>query len=93
MLIEERDEAIQEISQQIGEVHEIFQDLATLVNDQSGMVDDIADHIGRTAERTQQGREQLVRAERSQRSSRNKQCLLFVIGAFALAVLLLVIIS
>ena len=25
MLIEERDEAIQEISQQIGEVHEIFQ--------------------------------------------------------------------
>ncbi len=67
------------------------QDLATLVNDQSSMVDDISDHIGRTAARTQQGHEQLVRAERSQRSARKRQCIVFVIAAFALAVLLLVI--
>ena len=69
------------------------QDLATLVNDQADMVDDIADHIGRTAVRTQQGQEQLVRAERSQRGARKRQCILVLIGAAAVAVLLLVIVS
>ncbi len=33
-LIEEREQGITEIAQQIGEVSEIFQDLAVLVNDQ-----------------------------------------------------------
>lgn len=63
------------------------------MNDQAGMVDDISDHIGRTAVRTQQGQEQLVRAERSQRGARNRQCIILVIAASALAVLFLVIIS
>lgn len=35
-LIEEREQGIAEIAQQIGEVNEIFQDLAVLVNDQVG---------------------------------------------------------
>ena len=69
------------------------QDLASLVNDQAGMVDDISDHIGRTAVRTQQGHEQLVRAERSQLGARNRQCAILVIAASALAVLFLVIVS
>ena len=69
------------------------QDLATLVNDQSGMVDDIADHIGRTADRTQAAQREVVRAERHQRSARSRQCLILVIAACALAVLLLVILS
>lgn len=93
VLIEERDEAILEISQQIGEVHEIFQDLAVLVNDQGGMVDDIADHIERTAERTRDAGVQLRKAEKSQRGTRNKQCILFIIAAIVLAVLFLVLIS
>ena len=33
-IIEEREQAIQEIQQQIGEVHEVFKDLATLVHAQ-----------------------------------------------------------
>jgi t-SNARE complex subunit (syntaxin) len=36
-----------------------LQDLATLVNDQSGMVDDISDHIERTADRTRDANVQL----------------------------------
>ena len=164
VLIEERDEAMQEISHQIGEVHEIFQvltssaagtfhaserlphgfalcscgtdsrqifassllacrsawgtvksppsrclsdlfshlhrtvfnhpqDLATLVNDQGGMVDDIADHIERTADRTRDAGVQLVKAERSQRGSRNRQCILFIIAGIVLVVLFLVLVS
>lgn len=33
-IIEEREQAIEEIQQQIGEVHEVFKDLATLVHAQ-----------------------------------------------------------
>lgn len=37
-IIEEREQGIQEIQQQIGEVNEIFKDLAVLVHDQGTMI-------------------------------------------------------
>lgn len=37
-IIEERDQGIQEIQEQIGEVSEIFKDLAVLVHDQGAMI-------------------------------------------------------
>lgn len=37
-VIEEREQGIQEIHSQIGEVNEIFKDLAVLVNDQGVMI-------------------------------------------------------
>lgn len=37
-VIEERDQGIQEIQQQIGEVNEIFKDLAVLVHEQGALI-------------------------------------------------------
>lgn len=37
-IIEEREQGIQEIQQQIGEVNEIFKDLAVLVHEQGAMI-------------------------------------------------------
>jgi len=37
-IIEERDQGIQEIQQQIGEVNEIFKDLAVLVHEQGTVI-------------------------------------------------------
>lgn len=37
-IIEEREHGIQEIQHQIGEVNEIFKDLAVLVHDQGAMI-------------------------------------------------------
>lgn len=37
-IIEERDQGIQEIQHQIGEVNEIFKDLAVLVHEQGTMI-------------------------------------------------------
>lgn len=37
-IIEEREQAIQDIQEQIGEVHEIFKDLATLVHSQGVVI-------------------------------------------------------
>lgn len=93
VLIEERDDAIQEISHQIGEVHEIFQDLATLVNDQGHMVDDFSDHIERTATHTQNAATQLRKAETKQRWGQSFQCWIMVAAAFVLIVLFIVLVS
>lgn len=67
------------------------QDLAVLVNDQGLMLDDIESNIERTADRTRAAGSELVRAERYQRSSRNKMCLILLIVAFVLAAIVLVI--
>eukprot|EP00887_Chlorella_sp_A99_P006447 scaffold3.g6447.t1 len=92
-IIEERDQAIGEIAGQIGEVHQIFQDLAVLVSDQGQMLDDIEANITRAAERTADATVQIARAERSQRSVRNKWCFLLVVAGAVLLVLLLVLLA
>jgi syntaxin 7 len=71
-LIEEREAGILEIQSQIGEVNEIFQDLAVLVNEQGTMIDDIEANIVRTSAKTKEARGELVKAESSQRAARGK---------------------
>lgn len=92
-MIEERDHAITEITGQIGEVHQIFQDLAVLVNDQGEMLDDIEANITRASERTQDAHTQIVRAERSQRRSRKTWCFATMLAVGALAILLLIVLA
>ena len=92
-LIDERDQAITEITGQIGEVHQIFQDLAVLVHDQGEMIDDIESNITRAATQTQDAHVQIVRAERSQRKARNTWCFLMMLTAGVVAVLLLIILA
>lgn len=71
-LIEEREAGILEIQSQIGEVNEIFQDLAVLVNEQGAAVDDIEANILRTSARTRDARAELIKAETSQRAARGR---------------------
>ncbi|KAL8142702.1 hypothetical protein V2J09_015734 [Rumex salicifolius] len=68
-IIEEREQGIQEIQQQIGEVNEIFKDLAVLVHDQGAIIDDISSNIQRSHAATIQGTSQLVKASKLQKSS------------------------
>jgi len=92
-LIEERDQAVTEISGQISEVHQIFQDLAVLVHDQGEMMDDIESNLTRAATRTMDAHTQIVRAERSQRRARNTWCFLMMLAAGAVGILLLIILA
>lgn len=92
-IIEERDAAITEIAGQIGEVHQIFQDLAVLVNDQGEALDDIEANITRAGERTADASVQIARAERSQRSARTKWCFLLVITAVVLGILMIILLA
>eukprot|EP00878_Enallax_costatus_P026334 GHUV01028261.1.p1 GENE.GHUV01028261.1~~GHUV01028261.1.p1 ORF type:complete len:258 (+),score=92.36 GHUV01028261.1:367-1140(+) len=90
-LIEERDHGIQEIQRQIGEVNEMFQDLAVLINDQGQQLQTIDTQMASTAERTREGQRELVKAERSQRSVRNKCLMLWLVSAVVLAIIMIVL--
>ena len=71
----------------------LLQEMATLVNDQGYMIDDIEANVTRTAARVQEGTQQLVKADKSQRSVRQKKCMLLFIVALVLGVLLVVLLS
>ncbi|KAF8059198.1 SYP22 [Scenedesmus sp. PABB004] len=90
-LIEERDQGIAEIQRQIGEVNEMFQDLAVLIHDQGQQLTTIDTQIASTTERTREGHRQLVKAERSQRAARNKCLMLWLVSGLVLAVILIVL--
>ena len=90
-LIEEREAGIAEIQSQIGEVNEIFQDLAVLVNEQGTMIDDIEANIVRTSAKTKEARTELVKAETSQRAARGKLLWMLLIFVVILVFLLALI--
>ncbi|KAF8412789.1 hypothetical protein HHK36_000759 [Tetracentron sinense] len=89
-IIEEREQGIQEIQQQIGEVNEIFKDLAVLVHEQGAMIDDIDSHVENSYAATAQGKSQLVKASKTQRSNSSLTCLLLVI--FGVVILIVIIV-
>ncbi|KAF7138399.1 hypothetical protein RHSIM_Rhsim07G0130900 [Rhododendron simsii] len=68
-IIDEREQGIHEIQQQIGEVNEIFKDLAVLVHEQGTVIDDIGANIEGSHAATAQGKSQLNQAAKTQKSN------------------------
>ncbi|XP_021751748.1 syntaxin-22-like isoform X1 [Chenopodium quinoa] len=91
-IIEEREHGIQEIQQQIGEVNEIFKDLAVLVHDQGVMIDDISSNIEGSHAATTQGTTQLLKASKYQKSSSSLVCLLLVIFGIILLIVVIIVV-
>ncbi|KAJ0594664.1 putative target SNARE coiled-coil domain, syntaxin domain, syntaxin/epimorphin [Helianthus annuus] len=77
-IIEERDQGIQEIQNQIGEVNEIFKDLAVLVHEQGTMIDDIGSNIENSHAATTQGKSHLAKASKAQRSNSSMVILIYI---------------
>lgn len=90
-IIEEREQGIQEIQQQIGEVNEIFKDLAVLVHEQGTMIDDIGSNIENSHAATAQAKSQLVKAAKTQRSNSSLTCLLLVIFGIVLLIVIIIL--
>eukprot|EP01018_Ginkgo_biloba_P013285 Gb_21907 [translate_table: standard] len=64
-IIEEREQGIKEIQEQIGEVNDIFKDLAVLVYEQGVIIDDIDSNIESSHAATVQAKTQLVKASKN----------------------------
>ncbi|KAI8530495.1 hypothetical protein RHMOL_Rhmol11G0063500 [Rhododendron molle] len=90
-IIEEREQGIQEIQHQIGEVNEIFKDLAVLVHEQGTMIDDIGSNIEGAHAATSQGKSHLAKAAKTQRSNSSLACLLLVIFGIVLLIVVIVL--
>jgi syntaxin 7 len=90
-VIEEKEQGIREIHQQIGEVNEIFKDLAVLVHEQCYMIDDIDKNIVGAEAVTEEASRQLVKADKSQKSGSNIACLILVIVVMVLLILIILL--
>ncbi|XP_010549840.1 PREDICTED: syntaxin-21 [Tarenaya hassleriana] len=92
-IIEEREQGIREIQEQIGEVNEIFKDLAVLVHDQGIVIDDISSNIENSHAATAQATTQLKKASKSQRSNSSLACLLILIFGIVLLIVIIVVVA
>ncbi|KAI8007257.1 Syntaxin-22 [Camellia lanceoleosa] len=92
-IIEEREQGIEEIQQQIGEVNEIFKDLAVLVHEQGVMIDDISSNIESSHAGTAQATCQLAKASKIQRSNSSMTCLMLVIFGIILLIVVVVVVA
>ncbi|PON77546.1 t-SNARE, partial [Parasponia andersonii] len=92
-IIEEREQGIQEIQQQIGEVKEIFKDLAVLVHDQGGIINEIEFNIDNSHAATTQATVQLAKASKLQKSSSSLTCLLLLIFGIILLIVIIIVVA
>lgn len=92
-IIEERELAIQEIQQQIGEVHEAFKDLATLVHAQGVIIEEVDTNIENSAEATKEAKTEIGKASKTQKSNSSLQCMILVIFAVVLLIVIIVLAS
>ncbi|KAK0561594.1 SNAP receptor [Tilletia horrida] len=92
-LIAEREAEIREIEGGVHELNEIFRDLANIVQEQGGMIDNIEYNITSIATNTQAADRELVTAhEYQKKAGRRALCLLLVVG-FVISVVLLALLS
>ncbi|KIW95356.1 uncharacterized protein Z519_03940 [Cladophialophora bantiana CBS 173.52] len=91
-LIIEREGEIRQIEQSVGELNELFRDVAHLVRDQGDMIDAIDINVENTLTDTRGADTELRSASRYQKSARNKACCLLVILAVVLLIVVLAVV-
>lgn len=91
-LITEREAEIVQIEQSVGQLNELFRDVATLVHDQGMSLDIISENVESTRDDTRNADQQLRTASRHQKSARGKACCLLIILAVVLAIVILAVV-
>ena len=85
-LIQEREDAIKDIESQMLEVNDIFKDLSVAVQDQGHQLDSIEANMSQAYSSVDDGAQQLEKANRYQKKSRNKMCCFLLILIIVLAI-------
>jgi syntaxin 7 len=88
-LIIERETEIRNIEQSVGELNELFRDVAHIVHEQGGQLDIISENVERVTDSTRGANVELRSASRHQKNARNKACCLLVILAVILVIIVL----
>lgn len=72
--IQERHQDITKIEKSVLELHQMFLDMAVLVDAQGEMINQIDTFVSSAAEHTNKGVEEMKKAVKSQKQSRKKMC-------------------
>lgn len=91
-LIVERESEIRNIEQSVGELNELFRDVAHIVHEQGGQLDTISGNVQNVATDTQHADIELRSASRYQKNARGKACCLLVILALVLVIIVLAVV-
>ncbi|XP_073032857.1 syntaxin-121-like [Primulina eburnea] len=88
MEIQERHDAVKEIEKNLRELHQVFLDMAVLVQSQGEQLDDIESQVNRASSFVRGGTQQLEVARKHQKSSRKWACY----GIILLLIIILIIV-
>ena len=88
-LIIEREAEIRNIETSVGELNELFRDVAHIVHEQGAQLDTISGNVQTVAGDTRQADVELRSASRYQKSARGKACCLLLILAVVLVIIIL----
>ncbi|KAJ6885763.1 syntaxin-124-like [Populus alba x Populus x berolinensis] len=87
--IQERHDAVKEIEKNLIELHQVFLDMAALVEAQGHQLNDIESHVAHASSFVRRGTEQLQEARQHQKSSRKWTCIAIIAGVVLIVVMLL----
>ncbi|CAL1372694.1 unnamed protein product [Linum trigynum] len=87
--IQERNDAVKEIEKNLIELHQVFLDMAALVEAQGHQLNDIESHVAHASSFVRRGTEQLQEAREYQKSSRKWTCYAIILGIVFIILLLL----
>lgn len=91
-LIVERESEIRNIEQSVGELNELFRDVAHMVHEQGQSLDIISDNVVNVRDDTRGADQNLRTASRHQKNARNKACCLLLILAVILTFVILAVV-
>uniref|UniRef100_A0A6U0IXN1 t-SNARE coiled-coil homology domain-containing protein n=1 Tax=Sexangularia sp. CB-2014 TaxID=1486929 RepID=A0A6U0IXN1_9EUKA len=77
--VESKHREVQRLEASIEELHQLFIDMAILVEEQGQLFDQIEHNINKARDYTEQGAKQLVKAKKTQRKNRKKMIILFIV--------------
>ncbi|KAM0992992.1 hypothetical protein FF1_008706 [Malus domestica] len=88
--IQERHDAVKDMERNLQELHQVFLDMAVLVQAQGEQIDDIENHVMRANSFVNSGTQQLTKARASQKNTRKWSCFAIIL---LLVIILIVILS
>ncbi|KAF2145978.1 uncharacterized protein K452DRAFT_242415 [Aplosporella prunicola CBS 121167] len=91
-LIIERESEIRNIEQSVGELNELFRDVAHMVHEQGEQLDIISENVEGVRTDTRGANTELNSASRHQKAARNKACCLLLILAVVLTIVILAVV-
>ncbi|KAL3509473.1 hypothetical protein ACH5RR_028874 [Cinchona calisaya] len=86
--IQERHDAVKEIEKNLIELHQIFLDMAALVEAQGQQLNDIESHVAHASSFVRRGTDQLQEAREYQKSSRKCTCIAIGLGIVLILIIL-----